>query len=54
VTDFENATSRRIRLRRQDVRLLVRQGLSERMIAEKLGVSRSTVWSDKQALGLGG
>lgn len=36
--------------RRRLVERAVRDGLSERQIAEKLGVSRTTVWADKQVL----
>lgn len=39
-----------IESRRRRVAALVREGYSEREIAAKLGVSRSTVWADKQAL----
>jgi transposase len=34
--------------RRSRVAALVKAGLSEREIAKKLDVSRSTVWNDKQ------
>lgn len=46
-------TSARIRLR-PDVGELVRQGLTEREIAHRLGVSRSTVWQIKQDLAKAG
>lgn len=36
--------------RRRQVALLVKNGFSEREIAKRLGVSRTTVWADKQAL----
>lgn len=36
--------------RRRRVAALALEGYSEREIAAKLGVSRTTVWNDKQAL----
>lgn len=36
--------------RRQKVAQLVKAGLTEREIAKKLGVSRTTVWTDKQVI----
>lgn len=39
-----------IEARRRLVERAVKDGLSERQIAEKLGVSRTTVWTDKQVL----
>ena len=42
-----------IQERRKMVSGLVKAGLSERAIARRLSVSRSTVWSDKQALKAG-
>lgn len=45
---YVNATQRRITERRKRVAQMVKQGLTERYIARELGVSRSTVWNDKQ------
>lgn len=39
-----------IQERRAKVAQLVKAGLTEREIARKLGVSRTTVWTDKQVL----
>jgi DNA-binding NarL/FixJ family response regulator len=49
-----NATATRpsvdpdVALRRRRVDELVAEGLTEREIARELGVSRTTVWTDKQ------
>ena len=39
-----------VRERRAKVAALVKAGDTERQIAKKLGVSRTTVWTDKQVL----
>lgn len=39
-----------VEVRRQKVAALVKAGKTEREIARELGVSRTTVWADKQVL----